>query len=129
MRIAVAIWNNRISPVFDVAQNLLLISSVNGEETVRSSLSLAEMTPALKIEALKKNSVEVVLCGAISESFLRLLITSGLKVEPWVSGNIEEVIQAVLRNKLSDPRYHMPGCCRFGRNRGHHRERRRKRSK
>ena len=129
MRIAVTTWNKRISPVFDVAQNLLLINIDEGEETVRSSLSLAEMTPALKIETLKKNSVEVVLCGAISESLLRLLTTSGLKVEPWISGDIEEVIQAVLQNKLSDPRYHMPGCCRFRRDGMHHHNRRRNRGK
>jgi len=126
MRIALTIWSNRISPVFDVAQNLLLINIDKGEETVRSYLSLAEMTPQLKIEILKKNSVEVVLCGAISRFLLGLLTASGIKVEPWISGDIEEVIQAVLQDKISDPRYRMPGCCRL-RGNGMHHERRRKR--
>jgi len=124
MRIAVTIWNNRISPVFDVAQNLLMINLDSGEETARHNISLAGLSPPLKVETLKKNNVEVVLCGAISESYLRLLTTSGIRVEPWISGNIEEVIQAVLQNRLSDPCYRMPGCYRF-RGRGmHHRDRR-----
>lgn len=129
MRIAVTTWNRRISPVFDVAQNLLLVNIDMGEETFRCNLSLVGMTPQKKIETLKQNSVEVVLCGAISEYLLRLLTTSGLKVEPWISGDIEEVIQAILQNKLSDPRYHMPGCCRFRRDSMHYRDRRRKRGK
>jgi len=113
MRIAVTIWNNRISPVFDVAQNLLMVDLDDGKETVRRNLSLAGMPPPLKIEVLKKSNVEMVLCGAISESFLRLLTTSGIRVEPWISGNIEEIIQAVIQNKLSNPCYCMPGCYRF----------------
>jgi len=120
MRIAVTIWNNRISPVFDVAQNLLMINLDKGEETARHNISLAGLSPPSKIETLKKNNVEMVLCGAISESFLRLLTTSGIRVEPWISGNIEEVIQAMLQNKLSDPCYRMPGCYRFrGRGKRH----------
>ena len=113
MRIAVTIWNNRISPVFDVAQNLLMINLDRGEETARRNISLAGLSTPLKIDTLKKNNIEIVLCGAISESFLRLLTTSGIRVEPWISGNIEEVIQAVLQNKLSDPCYRMPGRYRF----------------
>ena len=120
MRIAVTIWNNRISPVFDVAQNLLMIHFDDGEETTRRNLSLAGMSPLLKIETLRKSKVEMVLCGAISEPFLRLLTTSSIRVEPWISGNVDEIIQAVLQNRLSDPRYHMPGCYRF-RGRGGHR--------
>ncbi len=127
MRIAVTIWNNRISPVFDVAQNLLMVDLDNGEETVRWNLSLSGMPPTLKIETLKKSNVEMVLCGAISELFLRLLTTSGIKVEPWISGNIEEVIQAVIQNKLSDPCYCMPGCYRFRGSGKRHRGRKRNR--
>ena len=112
MRIAITIWNNRISPVFDVAQNLLMINLDDGVESTRRNVSLAGLSPPLVIETLKKNNVEVVLCGAISESFLRLLTTSGIRVEPWISGNIEEVIQAVLQNRLSEPYYRMPGYCR-----------------
>jgi len=113
MRIAVPFWDNRISPVFDVAQNLMLISFHNGKETARFNLSLAGMSSPLKIDTLKKNEVEIVLCGAISEPFLRLLISSGFTVEPWISGRVEDVIQAVLQNRLSDPCYRMPGYCRY----------------
>ncbi|HHE47219.1 MAG TPA: hypothetical protein ENL08_05930 [Bacteroidetes bacterium] len=129
MIIAVTIWNNRISPVFDVARDLLMVDLDDGGDTSRRILSLAGMSPQLKIESLKKSNVEMVLCGAISESFLRLLTTNGIRVEPWISGDIEEVIQALLQNRLSDPCYCMPGCNRFRRKGGRHRGSKRHRGK
>ncbi|MDP8241378.1 MAG: hypothetical protein P9X24_20005 [Candidatus Hatepunaea meridiana] len=121
MIIAVTTWNNRISPVFDVAQNLLVINSDKGVEIDRYRVSLAGLSPPLKIDALKRNNIEMVLCGAVSEAFLGFLTTSGIRIEPWICGNTDEVIQAALQNRLSEPCYRMPGCCHFRGNGMQHR--------
>lgn len=119
MRIAVPCWGDRISPVFDVAQNLLLID-VDGEaETGRQSLSIAGMSPPAKLDLLKNNSVNIILCGAISNSYHQLLELSGIQVYPWNSGNVDEIIEAALQDRLLDARHRMPGCRRRrGRRRG-----------
>lgn len=109
MRIAITVWNNRISPVFDVAQQLLFVDIVDDGEGTRSLLSLAGMSPQQKVEAIKLNRIEMVLCGAVSEFFLVLLGNNGIKVEPWISGDIDEVIKALMQNRLFDPLFSMPG--------------------
>lgn len=113
MIIAVSVWNGRVSPVFDVAQNLLLIDRRGAGEANRCTLSIAGLSPLVIVETLKSKRVEMVICGAISEDFLRNLTVSGIRVEPWICGNTEEIIQALLQNKLFDQCHHMPGCCRF----------------
>ena len=111
MRIAVPFWDNRISPVFDVAQTLLLLEVRNGKLVEKKSLSIIGMSPPEKVGILKNCGVNRVLCGAISDILLNLLRVNDISVYPWNSGEVNEVIQAALQNRLSEPRFCMPGCC------------------
>lgn len=113
MIVAVTIWNNRISPVFDVAQNLLLIDREIDQNENKRHISIAGLSPTLVVETLKRNRIEMVICGAISETFYRLLTGSGIRVEPWICGDADEIIRALFLDRLSDRCYHMPGCCRM----------------
>jgi len=118
IRIAVPCWGDLISPVFDVAQNLLLVDISDGVETGRQNLSMAGMQVPVKVEAIRNSGVDAVICGAISGMFVSMLTSNRIKVQPWNSGKVDEIIQAVLQDRLSDPRYCMPGCrrrrCRWG---------------
>ena len=111
MRIAVPYWDNRISPVFDAAQAFLLIDVSNFNVVGRTLLSTAGMSPPEKIRVLKGNHVNRILCGAISDMLHNLLQANEISVYPWNSGEINEVIKAILQNRLSEPRFSMPGCC------------------
>jgi predicted Fe-Mo cluster-binding NifX family protein len=56
--------------------------------------------------------VEVLICGAISRYFYSLLINvAGIDVIPWVSGSIEEVLNAYMKGNLYRQKFLMPGCC------------------
>jgi len=111
MRIAVPFWENRISPVFDVAQAFLLVDISDGNIIGKQILSTAGMSPPDKVEILKKNLVNRVLCGAISDFVQNLLKASNISVYPWNSGEISEVIGAIIQDRLSESRFCMPGCC------------------
>jgi hypothetical protein len=39
-----------------------------------------------------------------------MVTASGIKVLPYVTGNIDEVLQAYLTDKLVQPQFVMPGC-------------------
>ena len=110
MRIAVTIWNDKISPVFDTASRLLIVDADNLSETARFKINLYEKDISqrcLRIQALKVN---VLICGAISRPFSMMLMSSGVKIISGISGTAEDVLSAYLHGTLSDPEFCMPGC-------------------
>lgn len=115
MRIAIPIWQSRVSPVFDVAGRLLLVDVADGQETTRSEEALAETLLPGKAQRLKDLGVDVLICGAISRPLAMLTAQAGITVVPWVAGDVNEVLARYLQDGLSDPRFSMPGCrCRWG---------------
>ncbi len=54
----------------------------------------------------------MLVCGAISWSLEALLTSHGIRVIPFVCGEVAEVMQAFRDGTLQHPRYAMPGCCR-----------------
>jgi len=110
MRIAVPIWNDKISPVFDTASRLLIINTKNLSEVERFETYLGEQDISkrcLLIHALKLN---VLICGAISRPFSMLLMSAGIKIISGISGLAEDVLNAYLHGSLSNSKYLMPGC-------------------
>jgi predicted Fe-Mo cluster-binding NifX family protein len=48
----------------------------------------------------------------------------GIKVIPFIAGDLDEIIQAFLEGKLERDEFAMPGCCGRGRRQGQDRMRR-----
>ena len=109
MRVAVSAWNGRISPVFDVARTLMVLDIGGGRILERREIALGAGQVG-RIEGLADAGVEVLLCGAISQPFSGLLDARGVKVVPFISGEVEEVVRAYLTGALDCPRFMMPGC-------------------
>ena len=116
MRIALSIWNDRISPVFDNSSRLLLIDLENGREIGRTEEPVGRAMIPDRAARLKELGINVLLCGAISRPLAYLLVASGVSIIPFLTGEIEEVLDAYLKGKLTDPHFLMPGC-RGGRRR------------
>ncbi len=110
MRIAIPVWGERISPVFDTAEQLLVVDFVGREEIARHRLELADGSLSTRLERLKSSGPEVLLCGAISRPLVDLLDAAGIEVIPFLAGNITDLLEAYLEDRLPDPRYLMPGC-------------------
>jgi len=53
--------------------------------------------------------VETLICGAISGQFAYMVTTAGIELIPWISGQVEGVLQAFLRRNLFDRQFLMPG--------------------
>ena len=132
MKAAVTVWNGRIAPLFDVAGTLRLFSIEEGKVIDVSEVSVPAESGVLQRTLLMAgHGVSVLICGAVSNQVHRLLTSSGIEVHPFVSGDVEEVLQAFLDGKLDQKSFSMPGCgmgrgemgCRrnaglMGRNRG-----------
>ncbi len=52
-------------------------------------------------------SIDTLLCGAVAPATLDVLRSGGIKVHPWLSGGIDEVVRACVLGDLT--RFRMPG--------------------
>jgi predicted Fe-Mo cluster-binding NifX family protein len=111
MKVAVTVWDGRISPVFDVAREALILTIEGGAVVARTRETADSANPFLRIERYVDLGVDTVICGAISAPLQRELTTRGLEVLGFVAGEVEEVVRAFVAGKLPAPELSMPGCC------------------
>ena len=124
MRIAIPTTDGRISPVFDVAERLVLVDVEEGREVGRSEAPLVDEAIELRARRVAQSGVNVLICGAISRPLHALLSSAGVEVIPQTCGQAEEVLRAFVEGQLTGDAFVMPGCCgrrrrfRGGRGRG-----------
>jgi predicted Fe-Mo cluster-binding NifX family protein len=112
MKTAFAYWHKRIAPVFDTAVRIHVID-VDNEKIVRESQeTLAGDMIVQKALRLSELGVSTLVCGAISKPVHDMIISSGIRVIPFVAGDLEEVVQACRNGNLEQEAYSMPGCRR-----------------
>lgn len=128
MKIAIPQWQGRVSPVFDVAANLLIVEVVEGRQTGRQAVSPLAMDPLARARQVAQLQANVLICGAISWPLEMALSSEGVRVISHICGGVEEVLKAFVEGRLSTEEFSMPGCCgrrrRMRHGRGGPRERR-----
>jgi len=112
MKIAVSVWEGKVSPVFDTASRLLVLDMEEKRETSRFEIYLDEQTLIRKCSRIRGLDVEVLICGAISRYFHGILTASGISVIPWICGAASEAVEAYIDGTLFRSRFLMPGCNR-----------------
>lgn len=120
MKVALTIWNGRISPVFDVSREAIVVHIAGGRAVSSTRELLAADDHFVRVEQLAEIGVETLICGAVSEPLSRALSARGIRVIGFVAGDVETVLAAFLAGDLPSPELSMPGCC------GHPRRRRRR---
>ncbi len=109
MKVALTIWEDRISPVFDSA-NMLLIAEIEDIQIIQKRYEPFYPERPLRLaKMLKSQNVNVLICGAVSQMPATKIETSGIKLIPFITGNADEVLTSYAKNSLI-PGYLMPGC-------------------
>ncbi len=114
VKTAFSCWEERIAPVFDSARQVLMVEAGAGRVIRRQREGLDLPLPMQKALRLRELGVEILVCGAISRPLQAMIASSGIRVIPFVSGDLAEVIEAWTAGKLPASRFFMPGCRRFG---------------
>jgi predicted Fe-Mo cluster-binding NifX family protein len=109
-RIAIPVWQSRMSPVFDTAGKVLVLDIGNGRELHRVEQSLNGLSMQKRVDRLVELDVDVLVCGAISRQLADMVAASGIRVIPWVKGDVDEVLQWYFTGKPMDLNFLMPGC-------------------
>lgn len=109
MKIAVPVWEGKVSPVFDTASRLLILQVENNRETLRSERDMDERNLARRCSRIKTLNLDTLICAAISRYFYRMLVAADIEVIPWISGPVEEVLEAYMHDTLHHSKFLMPG--------------------
>jgi predicted Fe-Mo cluster-binding NifX family protein len=113
LRAAFAVWNERITPVFDVARQIRLTDVESGRVVRENTVyHRGEGTLTEKAIWLAEQGVDVLVCGAISRPLQYMVAGYGIRVIPFVAGDLQEITQAWLAGTLESGLFAMPGCCR-----------------
>jgi len=120
-KVAIPIWDNRVSPVLDTAASLLVVQLNGKTEQARETYSLPRIHIFQRVRYIRGLNINTVLCGALSRPFQGLLIESGINVFPWITGDVQEVLEAYISGDLGSDKFVLPGCQqkRRGQGRGH----------
>ena len=108
--VAVTVWGERISPVLDVARQVVLLTVRDGVVVGRREVELPVASGEAKLIALSALGVEVLLCGAVSRPVAERAAGLGVGLVAFLAGDAEAVIEAHLAGRLPHPGFGMPGC-------------------
>lgn len=110
MKVLITVWNGRVSPVFDVAKDALFVEIEEKKVVLQKTVSLGSGCNMDKVTVLLNERIDVLVCGAVSRRVEVDLMEKGVLVYSFISGETEEIINALLENRLSAMNFAMPGC-------------------
>jgi len=100
MSIAIPLFEKRISPYFDYAPALLLVRVEAGTVIGRQETAIAGWDVRQRIAYVKKNDVQLLICGGITNQVHAQIKGAGIQVIPWVSGEADKAIALYLKGRL-----------------------------
>jgi len=130
MKLAIPIWEGRVSNVFDFAHQAVIVEFSDAKELACSKVALSGQGPA-RVVKLRQLGIDTLICGAISRVSASWASACGIRLFPYVTGSVDEVIEAFKNEQLGSERFVLPGGwpgvqrplrCRpgwHGRRRGH----------
>ena len=116
MKIAIPVWNDWVSPVFDVAKRIRVTEVIDG--TIHSK-SEHEPENGDHAATLSKLGVDVLVCAAISPDLEKMLWDKGVEVISDTCGPATIIAEAYAKGDTALRRFHSPG---YSDSRRRHRE-------
>ena len=125
MKVAIPVWNGYVSNVFDFANRLWVVEIEEDRQGSPVEVSLRNAPIVQRAAVLKELGADVLICGAVSRSLAQMVTAYGIEMLPFVTGRVEDVLQAYLRGQLQQAQFAMV-CPWQGARRGFRRWRRRR---
>ena len=110
MKIAITIWGNRISPVFDAAHTLLTARIKNRTILNKTYTPFDPDSPQELIHILKRMEVTTLICGAISTKPADFIVENNIKLISFVTGNALDFLESFATRQTIEKIHMMPGC-------------------
>ena len=95
--------------MLDTCTRLLIIDFEGKDGVERREISFEICSPSERLEIVKRLNSDVIICCGISEGFDRMLQSAGIRLISGIAGDVEQVAEAFLCNRINDPCFRMPG--------------------
>ena len=109
MKIAIPVWENKVSPVLDTAARLLVVEAEGRGVISRFELYLDERDLAKRGLRIQGLGLDTLICGAVTRHFSDMLTSYGIHIVSGISGQPDEVLGAWFDGKLGEGKFLMPG--------------------
>jgi predicted Fe-Mo cluster-binding NifX family protein len=112
MRFGIAVWNNRVASVGDVAPQIEIWEKDKGDFVLLEKKVFSRTDEEWeRVKYLIEEDVDIFICGAISGRMEFLLLENGIEVEGWISGNTEELFLELKGTTINFDKFRLQ-CCR-----------------
>lgn len=111
-KIAVTVWEHRVSPVFDSAHTLLIAEIQGAALSNISYLTFDPDRPLELLQMLQAQQVMVLICGAVSEGPANMLEAAGFELISFIAGDVQRVLKTFIQGLPLGAEFKMPGCGR-----------------
>lgn len=108
-RVAIPIFESRVSPVLDSCQRMVVVDIESGGEIRRQELTLEKMSLYERIEVISRWGIRKIICAGVSDVMCRFLAGKNIALESGIAGELEKIINAYICNRLDDACFIMPG--------------------
>jgi predicted Fe-Mo cluster-binding NifX family protein len=109
-RTAIAAWQGFVATTLDFARTFFLVDVVHGQVKAKREIRLTNASLQAIAHTLEIAGAQAVVCGAISAPLWNAVEARGIRIIPFVHGDVNEVIQGCLEGTLREERFHMAGC-------------------
>ena len=100
MRVAIPVFQSKISPRFDSTQEFVLLEIEKSKVLKREDLSTKGWPLSAKLQQIVDLSVDTLICGGIDLESMQQLNFSGIKVYSWITGEVDDVVTCYLSRGL-----------------------------
>ena len=100
MKVAIALFKNRISPRFDVCPEIWIVELNNGEVTNQERWATGSLNLQERLYQLTSKGVDKIICGGIDSFTTGQLQNRGIDVIHNVAGEAEEALTLFIRGVL-----------------------------
>ncbi len=114
IRIAIPIFHNRVSPVLDTCTRLLVIDFEGKSGVKKKEISFDVYARSNRFEIIKNLKPDAIICCGISDVFDKMLKSAGIRLISGIAGDVEQVAEAFLSNRIDEPCFRMPGYKKEG---------------
>ena len=99
-KIAIPLFNERISPRFDCAQSFLLVETEDRGIVESEEVQIGLLSTMDKVGKLSDLRVDTFICGGIDEVSARRLVHKGIRIYAWITGMARDALISFLNGEL-----------------------------
>jgi predicted Fe-Mo cluster-binding NifX family protein len=99
-KIAIPLFNERVSPRFDCAQSFLLVETEDRRIVESEEVRTGQLSTMERVGKLSDLRVDALICGGIDEVSARRLVHKGIRIYAWITGMARDALISFLNGDL-----------------------------